>query len=95
MRAVGISRRFVAGVFVLQGILIGTIAALLGAGLGYQLCVTLASFQDASGRASLPIAPSEGGYVLVITLTIIGAAVAAVLPARAAATVDPVDAIQQ
>jgi len=95
MRAVGISRSFVAAVFVLQGIFIGGIAALLGAGLGYQLCVILASFQDADGRASLPIAPSEGGYFLVITLTIIGAAVAAVLPARAAASVDPVDAIQQ
>ncbi|WP_340693798.1 ABC transporter permease [Hyphomonas sp.] len=95
MRAVGISRRFVAGVFVLQGILIGGISALLGAGLGYQLCVTLASIQGANGRPSLPIAPSEGGYALVITLTIIGAALAAVLPARAAAAVDPVDAIQQ
>jgi lipoprotein-releasing system permease protein len=95
MRAMGISRIFVAGVFVLQGILIGGIAALLGAGLGYQLCTTLASLQGANGRPSLPIAPSEGGYGLVITLTIIGAALAAVLPARAAAAVDPVDAIQQ
>jgi lipoprotein-releasing system permease protein len=95
MRAMGISRSFVAGVFVLQGVLIGTIAALLGAALGYQLCLVLASIEGADGNPSLPIAPSEGGYGLVISLTIIAAALAAVLPARAAASVDPVDAIQQ
>ena len=95
MRAMGISRRFVASVFILQGILIGGVSALLGAALGYQLCATLASLEGANGRPSLPIAPTEGGYVLVISLTVIGAALAALLPARAAASVDPVDAIQQ
>lgn len=95
MRATGISRSFVAGVFVLQGILIGAIAALLGSALGYQFCLILASVEGADGGPSLPIAPSEGGYGLVISLTIVSAALAAVLPARAAASVDPVDAIQQ
>jgi ABC-type lipoprotein release transport system permease subunit len=33
--------------------------------------------------------------MLVIILTIVGAALAAVLPARAASAVDPVEAIQQ
>lgn len=95
MRAMGISRRFVAGVFILQGVLVGTLGALLGSLLGYQLCVLLASIKDVDGRSALPVAPLEGGYVLVISLTIIGAALAALLPARAAAAVDPVDAIQQ
>ena len=95
MRAMGISRGFVGGVFILQGVFIGGISAFLGASLGYYLCVLLASIEAENGGPSLPIAPSEGGYVLVISLTIIGAALAAVLPARAAASVDPVDAISQ
>lgn len=95
MRATGISRQFVATVFILQGIFIGALGALLGAATGYQLCVQLASIIGPDGDALLPIAPNEGGYLLVITLTIIGAALAAVLPARAASAVDPVEAIQQ
>ncbi len=95
MRATGISRKFVATVFVMQGIFIGALGAFVGAAAGYQLCVQLASIIGPDGDAMLPIAPNEGGYVLVITLTIIGSALAAVLPARAASAVDPVEAIQQ
>lgn len=95
MRAAGISRSFVAGVFVLQGILIGMIASLIGASAGYELCVLLATFQAPNGQPLLPIAPTQGGYLIVITLTILGAALAAIMPARAAAAIDPVEAIQQ
>tara|TARA_R110002110_G_scaffold406421_1_gene626283 strand:+ start:84550 stop:85752 length:1203 start_codon:yes stop_codon:yes gene_type:complete len=95
MRAVGVSRGFVAGVFVLQGIFVGVIAACVGSLAGYQLCVLLASIEGPDGNPSLPIAPTEGGYLAVISLTIIGAALASLLPARAASAVDPVDAIQQ
>jgi lipoprotein-releasing system permease protein len=95
MRATGISRQFVATVFIFQGVFIGALGAFLGAAAGYQLCVQLASITKADGSAMLPIAPSEGSYMLVIILTIVGAALAAVLPARAASAVDPVEAIQQ
>ncbi|WP_166423617.1 ABC transporter permease [Paraglaciecola sp. 20A4] len=95
MRATGVSRQFVATVFILQGVFIGALGAMLGATAGYLLCVQLASITGPDGDAMLPIAPNEGGYALVITLTILGAALAAVLPARAASAVDPVEAIQQ
>ncbi|ETX11140.1 hypothetical protein MUS1_12280 [Marinomonas ushuaiensis DSM 15871] len=95
MRATGISRQFVAIVFILQGVFIGALGAFLGAAAGYQLCVQLASITRPDGSSMLPIAPNEGGYMLVIILTIIGAALAALLPARAASAVDPVEAIQQ
>lgn len=95
MRATGISRGFIASVFVMQGIFIGTLGAFVGALAGYRLCVWLASIIGADGDPILPIAPTQGGYLLVIILTIVGAALAAVLPARAASAVDPVEAIQQ
>jgi lipoprotein-releasing system permease protein len=96
MRSFGISRGFVASVFVFQGIIIGLVASLIGAGLGYRLCLFLS--EDLTGPAGgplLPIAPAEGGYLLVITLTVIGSALSAILPAQAAARLDPVEAIQQ
>jgi lipoprotein-releasing system permease protein len=96
MRSFGISRAFVAWVFVFQGIIIGLVASLIGAGLGYWLCLVLSEgFTGLPGEAALPIAPSEGGYLLVITLTIAGSALSAILPAQAAARLDPVEAIQQ
>jgi len=95
MRSVGISRRFVAAVFVLQGLLVGLAGGLTGALAGYGLCLWLYAIKQADGDPVLPIAPDEGGYLVVISLTVIGAVLAAVLPARAAAQVDPLEAIQQ
>jgi lipoprotein-releasing system permease protein len=96
MRSFGISRAFVAWVFVFQGMIIGLVASLIGAGLGYWLCLVLSEgFTGLPGEAALPIEPSEGGYLLVITLTVAGSALSAILPAQAAARLDPVEAIQQ
>ena len=96
MRSFGISRSFVASVFIFQGVIIGFLASLLGAAIGYRLCLFLVErFVAPDGSPLLPIAPTEGGYVLVITLTIAGSALATILPARAAARLDPVEAIQQ
>lgn len=95
MRAFGISKSFIATVFVLQGFLIGLIGAALGCITGYGLCAWLATLTKADGSMALPIAPSQGGYVLVLILTTLGAVLASVIPARAAARLDPLQAIQQ
>lgn len=95
MRAFGISRRFVASVFVLQGLIVGLLGGLVGSIAGYGLCLWLFSIKAPDGNPVLPIAPDQGGYLLVITLTVLGAVLAAVLPARAAASVEPLEAIQQ
>lgn len=95
MRAFGLSGRFIASVFVLQGLLIGFIGAAVGCLVGYGFCTWLATLTRPDGTMMLPIAPSEGGYLMVMALTVVGAALASVLPARAAARVDPLEAIQQ
>ncbi len=95
MRAFGVSRSFVATVFLLQGLLIGLIGALLGCASGYGLCVWLAGVTKADGTPALPIAPEQGGYVAAVVLTTLGAILASLAPARAAASVDPLVAIQQ
>ena len=95
MRAFGVPGGFILWVFLLQGLLIGLIGALLGCATGYGLCVWLEGITNAEGVPVLPIAPDQGGYIAALVLTTLGAAIASILPARSASKVDPLEAIQQ
>ena len=95
MRAFGISQGFIGSIFVLQGLLIGIAGAGIGCVSGFALCSWLGTLTNPDGTVALPIAPSEGGYVAVFLLTSIGAVLASVIPARSAARLDPLEAIQQ
>jgi lipoprotein-releasing system permease protein len=90
----GAPRGFVVLVFVLQGALIGLMGGLLGAGLGYASLLPFPT-RDAFRSGTLPIDITQGSYGLAIVLTLIAAIAASILPARAAARVDPVTAIGQ
>jgi ABC-type transport system, involved in lipoprotein release, permease component len=92
MRAMGASRAFVVGVFVVQGTLIGAIGGIAGAVAGY---LVLSSFPlpENAPPGGFPIDWRQGAYGLAIALTTIGAILASILPARAAARVDPVEVI--
>ncbi|WP_137150806.1 FtsX-like permease family protein [Devosia sp. FKR38] len=94
MRAFGASRAFVVFVFVVQGALIGLLGGLIGAGLGY-LALSPFPLPENAQPGGLPVDVRQGAYGLAITLTAIGAILASILPARAAARVDPVSVIGQ
>ena len=95
LRAIGATRRQMLGVFLLQGVMVGIGGALLGSGLGMALVSVFSRvLRNAEGQAlfSLSFDFKLIGYVVV------GAAVlgllAAVLPARNAARLDPAQAIR-
>ena len=94
MRAMGAERGFVIFVFVTQGALIGLMGGLTGAALGYLALLPFPA-RDDFRVGTLPMDITQGSYGLAITLTVIGAILASILPARAAARVDPVTAIGQ
>lgn len=94
MRAFGASRGFVVLVFVVQGALIGLLGGLIGAGLGY-LALSPFPVPENAQPGGLPVDVRQGAYGLAIALTAIGAVLASILPARAAARVDPVSVIGQ
>ncbi len=94
MRAMGAGRGFVVFVFVTQGALVGLLGGVSGAALGYLALLPFPS-RDAFKVGTLPIDITQGSYGMAILLTLIGAILASILPARGAARMDPVTAIGQ
>lgn len=94
MRAMGADRWFVVVVFVLQGALIGLLGGLLGAGAGYAALLPFPPL-DQFKPGNMPVDIRQGAYGIAIVLTLAGAILASILPARAASRMDPVTAIGQ
>jgi lipoprotein-releasing system permease protein len=94
MRAMGAGRGFVVFVFVTQGALIGLMGGVMGAGLGYLALLPFPP-REAFRPGTLPLDITQGSYGVAIALTVLGAILASILPARSAARVDPVTAIGQ
>jgi lipoprotein-releasing system permease protein len=96
MRAMGAGRWFVMVVFVAQGALIGLLGGLFGAAAGYGVLLAFPARESfGPGQSGLPLDITQGAYGLAIVLTTLGAIAASILPARAAARLDPVTAIGQ
>jgi lipoprotein-releasing system permease protein len=94
MRSMGIPRSSIVLMFVSQGFIIGLAGSLLGALLGWTFCeVLLALMRRPDGTVLLPVDPAQGEYGTAIVLATLGSILAAILPARQAANVDPVEAI--
>lgn len=94
MRAMGATQGFVVMVFVAQGALIGLVGGIAGAVLGWLALSPFPPVEDID-PGGFPIDIAQGGFGLAIALTFAGALLAAILPARAAAKVDPVTVINQ
>lgn len=95
LRAMGASRARILRVFLLQGALIGIIGAVAGCFGGYALTAVMSQFVRADDGALLFAARLDGPLYLA---TLIGACVlglvAAIMPARRAARLDPAQAIR-
>ncbi len=95
MRSFGISRGSVRRIFQLQGFLLGLIGSGVGAAGGYGFCLLLqAATRRPDGSFGLPVDPALGEYGTAMALATAASTLAAILPARAAAKVDPVEALQ-
>ena len=95
MRAVGTSRRRILRIFLIQGGLVGFVGSILGSGLGAflaQLFVRLWRTED--GSPMFPVELRLSLFLLPMTLATLVGLLAAVVPARRAARLDPAEVIR-
>ena len=95
LRAMGMGRRRIMAVFLLQGGLVGVLGSLLGTLLAYLLLVVFSRIFKSPDGSPLYVAQIEPLLLLAASLLATGVGVlAALIPARRAARMDPVQAIR-
>lgn len=98
LKSLGFPERDIRSIFVVQGVVVGAVGAALGWALGFGLCRLLGSieFQVAAFTevSRLPLYEAPLLYAVSGVFALVTAVVAAWLPARRAARVNPVDIIR-
>jgi len=95
LRAMGTSRALVLRVFLIQGGLLGIAGSLLGALAGAGLAMLFQGFAvNADGSPVFPIVITPSLFATAVLTATVTGLVAAALPARQAARLDPVEAIR-
>jgi len=101
LKSLGFTEGEITRIFVVEGVVLGMLGASLGAALGYGLVEALAlvRFDDIGGpkvpgRTGFVLARETWPYVAGAGFAMTAAAVAALLPARRAASLDPVQTLR-
>lgn len=96
LRSMGFSEADLQIVFVVEGLALAVIGVLLGWLLGYALMSVLGSLRFSIGGEdqSIPIDRSPRQYLIAAAASLLAGGVAAWLPARKSAKVDPVDILR-
>jgi ABC-type transport system, involved in lipoprotein release, permease component len=100
LMAMGASKRNITMIFLLESLILGTMGVLLGCMLGYLGSTALSSYQiDLPsemyfGLTTLPLKTDIMNYAYAIVFSFLINIVAGVYPARRAAALDPVEAIE-
>ncbi|MFS8069366.1 MAG: ABC transporter permease, partial [Byssovorax sp.] len=95
LRAVGTSRARVMRIFLIQGGLVGLAGSAIGSALGAGLAVSFANLaRNADGSPIFPVDLSPALFLSAASIAVFTGLIAAVVPARRAARLDPASAIR-
>ncbi|HSM60824.1 MAG TPA: FtsX-like permease family protein [Longimicrobiales bacterium] len=95
LRATGTRRGSITRIFLLQGAILGTLGSLIGIGLGTVLALFFAGLaRNPDGSPTFPVALTAWLYGRSVGIALVVGLVAAVIPARDAAGMDPAAVIR-
>jgi lipoprotein-releasing system permease protein len=100
LKSLGASNRGIAQIFLTEGAAIGIMGTILGDLLGFGICLTESHFHLFKLRAeiyfmsSVPISIEWQHYVIVSVISLVLALLATIIPARIAARLRPLEALQ-
>jgi len=98
LKSMGFHAREILRIFVIQGVILGILGALMGLPLGMGLMYTLMQVEmkppGSTEIISLPLDWSWGQFVIAASFAMAASVLAALLPARKAARVQPVDILR-
>ena len=98
LKSMGFAERDIRRIFLLEGVAIGAAGSVFGWGLGYLLIRFLASLrfevETFMEVTQFILYSTVWHYVIATSMAVLAAAVAAYLPARRAAALNPVDIIR-
>jgi lipoprotein-releasing system permease protein len=100
MRAMGASQKTIRRLFLLQGVTIGGSGVALGCALGFGVATILARYpmnlpNDVYYIEKLPVRMQPEDFVLVALAALVICLLASVVPARRAASLDPIETIRR
>ena len=95
LRAMGTSRGGIVRVFLIQGALVGLLGSGFGCAMGAGLSLAFrAAIRSADGSPLFPFALTPGLFATSAAIAVLAGILAAVVPARRAARLDPAEAIR-
>jgi lipoprotein-releasing system permease protein len=97
MKSLGLSERTLRTIFIVEALIIGFAGGFLGFALGYILCLALGSIEFKSpfmDTTRIPLAYSAWHYAIAMFVALASSFAAGFMPARKAASVNPVDIIR-
>lgn len=101
MRAMGAPEKMISGIFMKQGMIIGTIGTVIGNILGFIICTVLERFklislpEDVYFMDRIPVKMELSTFVVVTICALLITYIAGIFPAKQSAKLDPIEALRR
>ncbi len=94
LRSIGFESNDIVRLFLIQGLILGTLGGALGLLAGFLLCLQLTTFKAAGMLDKMMVSFDPKIYLLGITMAVFASAISSILPARSAGKLKPIEILR-